>query len=196
VKLRCCNCGNKKLSYRLPDIGILRKGLTDNPEIEILEEYREDMLIVLREALKFALKREDYYETSLRTLTPKLKMQLDPLYLEKNLEIFCKQGFIELYYRYRSFGEPELRSIRISLDQYESLRNFFGISKKEEELNNLMQTLQATLVKLEGNDDLRLNKIQTIFKEQSEFIKNYGKADIIKNGKNLPQPNRLKNINI
>lgn len=39
VKLRRCKCGNKKLSNRLPDVGILRKGLIDNPEIEILEEW-------------------------------------------------------------------------------------------------------------------------------------------------------------
>lgn len=192
VKLRRCKCGNKKLSHRLPDIGILRKGFTDNPKIEILEEYREDVLIVLREALKFGLKGEDYYEISLRTLTPKLKMQLDPLSLEKNLENFCKQGSIELYYRYRSFGEPELRSIRISLDQYESLRTFFGIPKKDEELNNVMQMLQAALVKLEGNEDLRLKKIRALFKEQSEFIENYGKADIFKNGKILASTKSLE----
>lgn len=192
VKLRRCKCGKKKLSHRLSDKGILRRGITDDPEIEILKEYREDVLIVLREVLKFALKGEDFYEISLRTLTPKLKMQFDPLYLETNLENFCKQGFIELYYRYRRFGEPELQSIRISPDQYESLRSFFGIPKKEEELNNVMQMLQAALVKLEGNEDLRLKKIRALFKEQSESIENCGKADIIKNGKKLASTKALE----
>lgn len=192
VKLRRCKCGNKKLSNRLPDVGILRKGLIDNPEIEILEECQKDGIIPLREALKFASKGEEYYEISLRALTPKLKMQLDPLSLQKNLETFCKQGFIELYYRYRSFGEPELSSVRIYLDQYESLRNFFGIPKKEDQINNLMQTLQAALMKLDGNEDLRLKMIRALFKEQSESIENCGKADIIKNGKKLASTQALE----
>lgn len=192
VKLRRCKCGKKKLSNRLSDKGILRRGITDDPEIEILKEYREDVLIVLREVLKFALKGEDFYEISLRMLTPKLKMQFDPLFLEKKLETFCKQGFIELYYRYRRFREPELQSIRISTDQYESLRSFFGIPKKEEELNNVMQMLQAALVKLEGNEDLRLKKLRALFKEQSESIENCSKADIIKNGKILASTKALE----
>jgi DNA topoisomerase VI subunit A len=192
VKLRRCKCGKKKISYRIKDIGILRKGLTDNPKIEILEEYRKEGVIPLKKALKFASKKEDYYEISLRTLTPKLKMQLDPLSIQRNLETFCKQGFIELYYRYRSFGEPELRSVRIYPERYESFRNLFGIPNKEEQLNNLMQILQAVLIKLDGNEDLRLKKIRELLKEQSESIENCGGADIIKNGKKLASTKALE----